>query len=504
MWCNQTLQVLQDSSLAAAICSVSESSEQCTAICPNPDLSGIGVRVAFYLQSFLNTLLVIFSRTDSVPSTWAATLLTGALVIAAIVQKVNGTITLHHAILTMNFATISCIGSLAVAPTLSIWRLTPKEYYKQQLSRDVLEDDDADAQQRMIGQAVEEITVRHRKRIARAQSRQRVILALALLTQVVLQWAWGIVLFVSPSYSQRNCSGETRLVFFVAATFTAQDLNDHMGIWVTWLLFSLGITMFMTIMLALSSPTRARPSPASSIATFRSTSTGPTHTPVYRQVLEGVWRSIPTWHDKSAQKIFWYNVLSVFLWLAYIIATERQIQENCLFQGENVISSFGQITALLLSLAPIWSLTVALYKWPALQRRLERQRRRELLRRHSLPTIVLPITTVAAPGFGAPDIGLDQGHLSPHASPDCDGDGGASSARTSTSDLSAAPSSPPGVVIPPPTGTVGAHGDRERARAPRRRGPRRRHAVAPTLDVVLPRTPTFEWREMETFPGPSR
>ena len=46
-------------------------------------------------------LLVIFSRRDSVPSTWAATLLTGALVIAAMVQKRNQTITLHHAVLTM-------------------------------------------------------------------------------------------------------------------------------------------------------------------------------------------------------------------------------------------------------------------------------------------------------------------------------------------------------------------------------------------------------------------
>ena len=48
-----------------------------------------------------SALLVIFSRKDSVPSTWAATLLTGALVVAAMVQKYNQAITLHHAILTM-------------------------------------------------------------------------------------------------------------------------------------------------------------------------------------------------------------------------------------------------------------------------------------------------------------------------------------------------------------------------------------------------------------------
>ena len=36
-----------------------------------------------------------------------------------------------------------------------------------------------------------------------------------------------------------------------------------------------------------------------------------------------------------------------------------------------------QITALLLALAPLWSLTIALYQWPERQRRLERRKRRE-------------------------------------------------------------------------------------------------------------------------------
>ena len=95
--------------------------------------------------------------------------------------------------------------------------------------------------------------------IERAQSRQRLFLALALLTQVVLQWAWGVVLFVSPVYSQTNCSGETSLIFFLAR-FTAREINDkYMAVWVLWLLFSLGITLFMTVVLALTSPARARP-----------------------------------------------------------------------------------------------------------------------------------------------------------------------------------------------------------------------------------------------------
>lgn len=69
-------------------------------ICPNTDLAGIGVRIAFYAQTFLNTLVVILSPTDAAVSAWAGTILTAALVIAALVQKARQSITLHHALLT--------------------------------------------------------------------------------------------------------------------------------------------------------------------------------------------------------------------------------------------------------------------------------------------------------------------------------------------------------------------------------------------------------------------
>jgi hypothetical protein len=49
----------------------------------------------------IEALLVIFSPTDSVPTAWAGTLLTTALVVAAIVQKAQGNLTLHHATLVL-------------------------------------------------------------------------------------------------------------------------------------------------------------------------------------------------------------------------------------------------------------------------------------------------------------------------------------------------------------------------------------------------------------------
>ena len=46
-------------------------------------------------------LLIAFSPPDSIPTAWAGTLLTLALIIAAIVSKVNGVLTLHHATLVL-------------------------------------------------------------------------------------------------------------------------------------------------------------------------------------------------------------------------------------------------------------------------------------------------------------------------------------------------------------------------------------------------------------------
>jgi len=89
--------LLGNQTLAALECSGNQTT--CSAICANTDLAGIGVRVAFYAQSVMNALLVVLSPQDSAPTAWAATLLTASLVIAAIVQKINQSLTLHHAAL---------------------------------------------------------------------------------------------------------------------------------------------------------------------------------------------------------------------------------------------------------------------------------------------------------------------------------------------------------------------------------------------------------------------
>ncbi|KAI0326220.1 hypothetical protein GY45DRAFT_1329192 [Cubamyces sp. BRFM 1775] len=315
----------------------------------------------------------------------------------------------------MNFATLSCISSLAVAPTLSIWRLTPEGYYARQLAHHVMNTATPDENHHTSDAA--SITDRDRMKIQRAQGLQRLFLALALLTQVVLQWAWGVVLFVSPVYSQTNCSGQTILIFFLKS-FTAREINHkYMVVWVFWLLFSLGITLVMTIVLAVTSPVRARVysrtnSRSSSIVTRSSSDS--CRNPIYAQLWETLTDIFPARHDKDRQLIFGFNVLATVLWLIFLVASELQIQANCIFEGENMISSFGQITALLLAAQPMWSLTVALYRWPAAQRRLARRRRREQL--ELAP--VLPQTATQA--------------SADHLSPSSHGPSGASPSRART------------------------------------------------------------------------
>ncbi|TCD66843.1 hypothetical protein EIP91_000797 [Steccherinum ochraceum] len=372
--CSLSSDILGNQTLAALVCSGDPASLDCTGICANPDLAGIGVRVAFYAQSVMNTLLVVLSPRDSVPSAWAGTLLTASLIIAAIVQKIRQSLTLHHATLILNFATLSCISSLASAPMLPIWRLRPHEYYAQELARHAMMDD---GEGRNILES-EVYVNRHKSKIKAAQNRERVVLSLALLTQVVLQWAWGIIMFVSPSYSGSYCSGGTIVLFFLAP-FRGEQIDIRNGfvfaIWPLWLMFSLGITLALTIVLALSSPNRAHDYVVSrqSVLSTGSGGSASIATPVIEGLIRLTWGAIPAWNDRPKQLIFWGNIVSCALWLLYLVTSEWQRSMNCIFEGENDFGGFGQVTAVLLSLAPLWSLTVAIYKYPSLRKRQERR-----------------------------------------------------------------------------------------------------------------------------------
>ena len=63
--CHPTQEFLQNETIQANMCSPSTNSttdQWCPAICPNADISGIGVRVSFYFQSLINSKSTLLTR----------------------------------------------------------------------------------------------------------------------------------------------------------------------------------------------------------------------------------------------------------------------------------------------------------------------------------------------------------------------------------------------------------------------------------------------------------
>ncbi|KAI0698128.1 hypothetical protein BC835DRAFT_691448 [Cytidiella melzeri] len=319
---------------------------QC-AICPNTDLAGIGVRVAFYMQSIVNALLIAFSPSDSVPTAWAGTLLTLALVIAGFVSKQQQNLTLHHATLVLNFVTLSTISSLAVAPMLPIWRLSPAEYYERHRRRHALLYTDVDDSRYLQSPFVFEGSLyanTQKQRVKAAQRRQREVLSIVLLLQVVLQWAWGLFLFVDPRYSQPELSDSTILVLFMIPfdTGSMNDADTHTAgflIWAAWILFCLAVTMWLVANLAAAGSAHSQ-----SLLSSVNSGTGMTSgTPIGRQweslIRETLLLKITMKQAKIGLKAFVF----VALWVVFVVASEWQRSLNCIFPAEENFGGLGQV-----------------------------------------------------------------------------------------------------------------------------------------------------------------
>ncbi|TFK33225.1 hypothetical protein BDQ12DRAFT_445479 [Crucibulum laeve] len=321
----------------------------CFGICPNADLAGVGVRTAFWLSSTLGAILVTISPKDSTQGAWTSTVLTASIIIPAIKQKKQHLLSLYHATLVLNFATFSSLVSLAVAPMCTVWRQHEDELVLLPFDgREVAnpeaevaffgEEGRADAAHRML-------TNIPRRKV----HRQRIVLSLALLTQISLQWAWAILLFTDPNYAQTVCSAPTNVLIF-GKPFTAGEINEHYYIiWPLWLLFHLGITLVWGILLVHSSSPDVHPvlSRSPSISTRRTMS----------------WSEyLPK--DKGRLAVLATNTLAFLFAMLLLISSEVQVEENCVRGGENTDWSFGQVAALLLALAPAWSIFAALSKRP--------------------------------------------------------------------------------------------------------------------------------------------
>ncbi|KIO27520.1 hypothetical protein M407DRAFT_23209 [Tulasnella calospora MUT 4182] len=304
---------------------------ECFGLCPNPDLSGIGVRIAFYSQAFMNAMLIFLSPEDAAAGAWASTILTGALVIPALRSKMEGELTLHHATLVLNFCTLSTIASAATAPMVPIWRVVRR------------------------GRGSDVAAFRQEQD---ERARGRIILSLALGAQIVLQWSWTVVMFVDPFYKQEFCSGCTTIVY-IAGFRKADDINEQFASWAIWLLLCISSSLIFGVVMVFSCPSEVH-------------ETSLKYDHIESDTLSIKGRILRWLHcikhflypkdDTLLWERCWIRISQLFAFaivVGFFALSELQIRENRVLPGENEIWNFSQSAAVFLALSPIWPIGIA-------------------------------------------------------------------------------------------------------------------------------------------------
>ncbi|KJA13145.1 hypothetical protein HYPSUDRAFT_73135 [Hypholoma sublateritium FD-334 SS-4] len=333
---NVTSASLTESSFLSSLFCSTDTAQTCYGICPNADLAGVGVRIAFWLSSILQAILVFKSPEDSSQGAWTAAILTASVTIPAFVQKRQRQLSIYHATLVLNFATFSSIVSLAVAPMCTIWRERPVEDYTILLPDDIQITVYDEGEEIQVDQPNQSFNVPQRK-----VHRQRLVLSLALVTQIALQWTWAVMLFTDPEYAQKACNPYTIVMLF-GKPFTTHSVNHgYFAVWPCWLLFNLSITLIWGILLVSSSSPAVHPV----------LSRQPSHlSHEADSVASTSWRRyLPV--DRGRRLVVAENVLAFLISTFFLVSSEVQVGKNksCLLGGENTEWSFGQVAALLVS-----------------------------------------------------------------------------------------------------------------------------------------------------------
>ncbi|KAG9018851.1 hypothetical protein FRB90_008964 [Tulasnella sp. 427] len=259
----------------------------------------------------MNVLLIWLSPEDSAAGAWASTILTGALVLPALRAKMQRQLTLHHAVLVLDFATLSTIASIAAAPMVPIWRV---------LSKDEIE---------FQGELEE-------------RARGRIILSLALGAQIVLQWVWTVLMLVDPFYTQNACSPET-VVVYLAGSQTANEINEKMSGWATWLLLCLSSSLIFGVVMVFSCTSKIHETPVDYCKVEESKGDTLGDIIGYRA---RCWKHFlyPKGSDDLVERwmIRISQLVALVIVIGFIIISELQIRANQVLSGENEILSFSQ------------------------------------------------------------------------------------------------------------------------------------------------------------------
>ncbi|KAG8923144.1 hypothetical protein FRC00_006573 [Tulasnella sp. 408] len=276
-------------------------------------------------------MLIWLSPEDAAAGAWASTILTGALVIPALRSKMQRELTLHHATLVLNFCTLSTIASVAAAPMVPIWRVVVKRRGSDPAAFRQEQDE---------------------------RARGRIILSLALLAQIVLQWIWAVMMFVDPFYAQNPCSGDTTIVY-IAGFRKADDINKQFATWALWLLLCISSSLIFGVVMVFScpSPVHEIPIKYGHIESDTSTIKG-----TIIRWLHCIKYFLYPKDDELLWERWWIRLSKLFAFaivVGFVALSELQITENNVLSGENEIWSFSQSAAVFLALSPIWPIGVA-------------------------------------------------------------------------------------------------------------------------------------------------
>ncbi|KAG8924622.1 hypothetical protein FRC00_004912 [Tulasnella sp. 408] len=275
-------------------------------------------------------MLVWLSPDDAAAGAWASTILTGALVIPALRSKLQRELTLHHATLVLNFCTLSTIASVAAAPMVPIWRVVKRRGSDPAVFRQKQDE----------------------------RARGRIILSMALLAQIVLQWIWAVMMFVDPFYAQNPCSRSTTIVY-IAGFHKADHINERFSSWAVWLLLCIFSSLIFGVIMVFSCTSPAHETPIN--YDHIEPSTSKIKGRIVRWLHCGKYFLYPK-DDGLLRQRLWIRISMLFAFtivVVFITLSELQITENNVLSGENEIRSFSQSAAVFLALSPIWPIGVA-------------------------------------------------------------------------------------------------------------------------------------------------
>ena len=139
-----------------------------------------------------------------------------------------------------------------------------------------------------------------------------------------------------PLYAQPECSPETKIYVFGFVKRRGEVLaDDQLALWVIWLLFSLMLTLWLGIHSVLSS--------SDSVHDYKEESLPPQATKsLFRRLLI---QRFPK-DGRNARRIHYWtvNLFVTLVWALYVASSERQMTRNKIFEGENDVASFGQVS----------------------------------------------------------------------------------------------------------------------------------------------------------------